>query len=463
MPTVTKIPATVKREESAPAESLKKQRVAAYARVSTDHEDQQNSYEAQCDYYRRFITGNGAWEFAGIYADEGISGTSTKKREGFNRMVEDALAGRIDLILTKSVSRFARNTVDSLTTIRRLKERGVEVYFEKENIRTFDARGELLISIMSSLAQEESRSISQNVTWGQRKRFADGRATVPFSRFLGYDRGENGELVINPEEAETVRLIYGEFLSGLSYTAIAKKLTGLGVMTPAGGRIWRAGTVGSILTNEKYKGCALLQKSYTADYLTKKLVPNDGAVPQYYVEDSHPAVIEPAVFDLVQERIGKRRETEGFSGRTIFSSKLRCGCCGAWYGPKVWHSTDRYRRIVWQCNARYGDGRRCASKRLTEEEIKSAFVRVVNRLADREALLADLCEIRDTLTRGEGREPDAGSRRGELDRFIGTVEEADGAVTEFDEAMWSALVDFVTVDGEGGMTFTLADGCETGA
>ena len=463
MPTVTKIPATVKREKSAPAESFKKQRVAAYARVSTDHEDQHNSYEAQCDYYRRFITGNGAWEFAGIYADEGISGTSTKKREGFNRMVEDALAGRIDLILTKSVSRFARNTVDSLTTIRRLKERGVEVYFEKENIRTFDARGELLISIMSSLAQEESRSISQNVTWGQRKRFADGRATVPFSRFLGYDRGENGELVINPEEAETVRLIYGEFLSGLSYTAIAKKLTGLGVMTPAGGRIWRAGTVGSILTNEKYKGCALLQKSYTADYLTKKLVPNDGAVPQYYVEDSHPAVIEPAVFDLVQERIRKRRATEGFSGKTIFSSKLRCGCCGAWYGPKVWHSTDRYRRIVWQCNARYGDGRRCASKRLTEEELRSAFVRLVNRLADREALLADLCEIRDALTGDGARELDAGIRRGELDRFIGTVEESDGAVTEFDEAMWSALVDFITVDGQGGMTFTLEDGTETGA
>ena len=216
MATVTKIPATVSRFTAAPIAAKTKRKVAAYARVSTDHEDQQNSYEAQCDYYTTYIQGNDEWEFAGIYADEGISGTSTKRREGFNRMVEDALAGKIGLILTKSVSRFARNTVDSLTTIRKLKEHGTEVYFEKENIWTFDSKGELLISIMSSLAQEESRSISLNVTWGQRKRFADGKATVPFGRFLGYDRGEHGELVINEEEADTVRIIYAEFVAGLS-------------------------------------------------------------------------------------------------------------------------------------------------------------------------------------------------------------------------------------------------------
>jgi len=215
-----------------------------------------------------------------VYSDEGISGTSTKRREGFNRMVEDALAGKIGLILTKSVSRFARNTVDSLTTIRKLKEHGTEVYFEKENIWTFDSKGELLLTIMSSLAQEESRSISLNVTWGQRKRFADGKATVPFGRFLGYDRGEHGELVINEEEADTVRIIYAEFLTGLSYTAIAKKLTELGIKSPAGNDVWNNSTVKSILSNEKYKGCALLQKGYTVDYLTKKRIKNDGAVPQ---------------------------------------------------------------------------------------------------------------------------------------------------------------------------------------
>lgn len=303
MATVTKIPATVSRYTAAPIESRVKRKVAAYARVSTDHEDQLNSYEAQCDYYRNYIQGNDEWEFAGIYADEGISGTSTRKRDGFNRMVEDALAGKIGLILTKSVSRFARNTVDSLSTIRELKAHGTEVYFEKENIWTFDSKGELLISIMSSLAQEESRSISLNVTWGWRKRFADGKPVVPFKRFLGYDRGEHGELVVNEEEADTVRMIYGEFIAGLSFIAIARKLEGLGIKSPAGNDHWQACTVKSILTNEKYKGCALLQKCYTEDYLTKKVVVNDGAVPQYYVEGSHPAIIDPAVFDRVQDLI----------------------------------------------------------------------------------------------------------------------------------------------------------------
>jgi len=519
MATVTKIPATISRFTAAPIESREKRKVAAYARVSTDHDDQLNSYEAQCDHYTNYIKGNEEWEFAGIYADEGISGTSTKGREGFNRMVEDALAGKIGLILTKSVSRFARNTVDSLTTIRKLKDHGTEVYFEKENIWTFDSKGELLISIMSSLAQEESRSISQNVTWGQRKRFADGKVTVPFKRFLGYDRGEKGELVINPEEAETVKLIYGEFLSGLSCTAIAKKLTELGIKTPSGNDVWGDGTVKSILTNEKYKGCALLQKQYTADYLTKKLVNNNGEVPQYYVEGSHPAIIEPAVFDRVQDMIEMRSKRQSYSGCTIFSSRIMCGCCGGWYGSKVWHSNDRYRRVVWQCNAKYRDKKKCGTPHLTEDEIKAAFVRAMNKVVkDRRQLIADLREIRETYTGVEGleqtlRELDArmnidadavnehiaqnarvaqdqdvynkehdilvskfeatkaerervaaeirqkGIRRREFDRFIGEVEKLPEVVTEFDEAMWSAMVESVTVKENGEMLFMLT--CET--
>ena len=251
MATVTKIPATVSRYTATPIQTRVRRKVAAYARVSTDHEDQLNSYEAQCDYYTTYIQANDEWEFAGVYSDEGISGTSTRRRDGFNRMVEDALAGRIGLILTKSVSRFARNTVDSLTTIRKLKEHGTEVYFEKENIWTFDSKGELLLTIMSSLAQEESRSISLNVTWGQRKRFADGKATAPFSVFLGYDRGENGEFVINPEQAEIVKIIYGEFLKGFSFKAIARKLTEMGIKSPKGKDVWNESTVKSILTNEK--------------------------------------------------------------------------------------------------------------------------------------------------------------------------------------------------------------------
>ena len=258
MATVTKIPATVSRYTAAPIAAKQKRKVAAYARVSTDHEDQQNSYEAQCDYYEHYIRANDEWEYAGLYSDEGVTGTSTRKRDGFNRMVEDALAGRIGLILTKSVSRFARNTVDSLTTIRKLKEHGTEVYFEKENIWTFDNRGELLITIMSSLAQEESRSISENVTWGHRKRMADGKVAVAYSHFLGYDKGEDGSLVINPEEAKVIRLIYGEFLSGLSYKAIARKLTAQGIKTPAGKDRWNDSTVKSILMNVSILG--LIQK-----------------------------------------------------------------------------------------------------------------------------------------------------------------------------------------------------------
>lgn len=270
MAKVITIPATRSRYTADPIGSRKKRRVAAYARVSTDHEEQQSSYEAQVDYYTNYIKGRDDWEFVSVYADEGITGCNTKKREGFNTMVEDALAGRIDLIITKSVSRFARNTVDSLTTIRKLKENKVECYFEKENIWTFDGKGELLLTIMSSLAQEESRSISENYTWGQRKRFADGKVTVPFKRFLGYDRGKDGNLVINEAEAVIVRRIYGMFLQGRSPYAIAKALTGESIPTPGGKENWSGSTVRSILTNEKYKGDALLQKVYTVDFLSKK-------------------------------------------------------------------------------------------------------------------------------------------------------------------------------------------------
>jgi DNA invertase Pin-like site-specific DNA recombinase len=296
--TVTTIPATINRFTSAAIGEARKRRTAGYARVSTDHEEQLTSYEAQVDYYTNYIKSREDWEFISVYTDEGISATSTAKRDGFNRMVTDALEGRIDLIITKSVSRFARNTVDSLSTIRKLKEKGVEVYFEKENNWTFDGKGELLITIMSSLAQEESRSISENCTWGQRKRFSDGKVSVPYKRFLGYDKGENDTLKINEEEAVLVRLIYKMFLEGSTPHGIAKHLTGQGIPTPGGKAVWGATTIKSILTNEKMKGDALLQKSYTVDFLTKRKKVNEGEVPQYYVENAHPAIIEPAVFEL---------------------------------------------------------------------------------------------------------------------------------------------------------------------
>ena len=374
---------------------------------------------------------------------------------------------------------------------------------------------------MSSLAQEESRSISLNVTWGWHKRFADGKPVVPFGRFLGYDRGESGELVINEEEADTVRIIYAEFLAGLSFTAIAKKLTELGIKSPAGNDVWNSGTVKSILSNEKYKGCALLQKGYTADYLTKKRVKNDGAVPQYYVEDSHPAIIEPEVFDRVQDLIDLRSRTKCYSGCTIFSAKIKCGCCGGWYGSKVWHSTDRYRRVVWRCNSKYKDkANRCGTPHLTEDEVKAAFIRMVNRLsADRTPLLVDLREIQQTYSGTDDLErqlrelderlnhdADAvqdliaqnarvaqnqdeynaqydalvsqyedtkerrdkvaaeirqkGIRRREFQRFITALEKLPEEVTEFEESMWSELVESMTVYTKDDLRFTLPCGTE---
>lgn len=235
-----------------PGPAAKKRRVAGYARVSTDKDEQYTSYEAQVDYYTQFIRRHADWEFVKVYTDEGISGLETRKRDGFNEMIEDAMSGTIDLILTKSVSRFARNTVDSLVTIRKLKDKGVEVYFEKENIYSLDGKGELLLTIMSSLAQEESRSISENVTWGQRKRFSDGKVSLPYKQFLGYERGETKDdpPVVNPEQAVLVRRIYRTFMEGKTVGVIAKELTAEGVPTPAGKDKWRASTINSILQNE---------------------------------------------------------------------------------------------------------------------------------------------------------------------------------------------------------------------
>ena len=289
-----------------PTVDHQKRRVAAYARVSTDSDEQLSSYEAQVDFYTRHIKSNPEWEFVNVYTDEGISGTNTKKREGFNRMVADALDGRIDLILTKSISRFARNTVDTLTTVRKLKEKNVEVYFEKENIYTLDAKGEVMITIMSSLAQEESRSISENVTWGIRKSMADGKIILAYKNFLGYEKGEDGLPKIVEEEARIVREIYRMFLDGKTVRTIADHLTSQGIPTPRGKEKWCVSTIISILTNEKYKGDALLQKVYTADFLNKKKFKNTNVLPQYYVENFHPAIFDGETFNLVQTELAKR-------------------------------------------------------------------------------------------------------------------------------------------------------------
>lgn len=403
MPEVTVIPATKNIHTKAPTKSHTKRRVAAYARVSTDSEEQLTSYEAQVDYYTKYIKRNPDWRFVGVYTDEGISATNTRKREGFNRMIADALDGKIDLIVTKSVSRFARNTVDSLTAVRKLKEHGTEVYFEKEGIYTFDSKGELLITIMSSLAQEESRSISENVTWGQRKRFADGKVSLPYKAFLGYRKGADGLPEIVPEEAETVRLIYKLFIGGRTINYIANHLTQLDIPTPRGNAKWNTTTVESILTNEKYKGSAVLQKKFTVDFLTKKVKKNEGEVPQYYVEHSHPAIIAPEEWERVQGEL-QMRKSKGKHRNSLspFSSKIICGDCGTPYGAKVWHSTsEKYRRTVWQCNGKFKGAEKCTTTHLYEDKIEELFLSAVCKLTDDRKDLIDTCnrlknELADT-------------------------------------------------------------------
>ena len=396
---ITVIPATLDRHTGIPTHAHHKRRVAGYARVSTDSEEQQTSYEAQVDYYTQYIKANPDWQFVAVYTDEGISATNTKRRDGFNRMVQDALDGKIDLIVTKSVSRFARNTVDSLTTVRKLKEKGVEVYFQKENIYTLDSKGELLITIMSSLAQEESRSISENVTWGQRKRFADGKVTMPYRHFLGYRKGADGQPEIVPEEAALVQRIYRLFMQGKTAHAIGKVLTAEEIPTPAGKTKWQASTIESILQNEKYRGDARLQKKFTVDFLQKKMKVNEGEVPQYYVENSHPAIIEPEEWDLVQAEFSRRKALcSRYSATSIFSTMIFCGDCGSVYGSKVWHSTNKYRRTIWQCNDKFKGEHRCTTPHLYEKDIKELFLRAFGKLmVSREHILEDIRLVQATL------------------------------------------------------------------
>ena len=259
-------------------------------------------------------------------------------------------------------------------------------------------QGEILLTILSSLSQEEARSISENVTWGLRKRFADGKFSVGYSRFLGYDKGEEGNLAINEEQAKIVRLIFRFFLEGMTACKIAKELAARHILTVTGKEKWNAKTIRGVLANEKYMGCARIQKTFTPNFLTKKAVKNCGQVPSYFVEQSHPAIIAPAVFEMVQREMERRtREGRSYSGVSIFSGKIRCGECGGYFGSKVWHSTDKYRRTVYRCNKKY-DGQKCQTRHVTEEEIKEAFVTAFNRLVtEREEIAANARLVRQTL------------------------------------------------------------------
>ncbi|MFL0194819.1 recombinase family protein [Clostridium sp. WILCCON 0269] len=368
---------------------IKKKRVCAYCRVSTNNEEQLESYENQVSYYTNYIQSNPEWQYVDIYADEGISGTGTKNRTEFLRMIKDAREGKIDLVLTKSISRFARNTMDLLKYVRELKERGISVLFQKENIDTLDSKGEVFLTIFSSIAQDESRNISENSRWGIVKGFNDGKVFCNTTRFLGYDKDENGELVINQKEAEVVKRIYREYLEGKSYKGIAKELEKDGIPTGTGNKRWWDSTIIGILTNEKYCGILLQQKTITVDYLSHKRVKNRGIDKQYKIEDNHEAIIPKEVFQKVQEEKEGRAELKGnikgdrskYSSKYPFSGKVICGDCGNTFRRRTWNSTNSSKKIVWQCKTYIEKGKdACTAKSVDERILEKAFVDVFNRL-----------------------------------------------------------------------------------
>lgn len=363
--------------------------MAAYCRVSTNQEEQLLSYENQVRFYTAYITSNPSYEFAGVYADEGISATNTKKRDEFNRMIKDCKAGKIDTIITKSISRFARNTLDCLNYVRELKELGIGIIFEKENINTLDAKGEVLLTILSSLAQDESRSISENSTWGIQRRFEQGKVHVNHNKFLGYTKDENGNLIVDQKQAKVVQRIYSDFLHGYSPQAIARKLAEEGIENGNHSTKWYESNIRQILTNEKYKGDALLQKTFTVDFLSKKRTKNNGQMPQYYVEDSHEAIIDKVTWECVQLEMERRKKFLDEHGirqyscnpDSPFAGRIICGKCGKAYGRKVWNIYgEKGPRYVWQCSERYKEKGviGCNSEHVDEDAIKNAFIDAYN-------------------------------------------------------------------------------------
>lgn len=375
---------------------MKALRVAAYCRVSTLMEQQESSYEVQVSYYTEKIKSNPNWKLAGIYADDGKSATSTRKRADFQTMIDDCMAGKIDMVITKSISRFARNTVDSLIHIRKLKEKNIAVYFEKEGINTLEGSGELLITILSSQAQEESRNISENCRWGIVRRFENGKIIVNHSKFMGYTKDKEGNLVIVPEEAAVVRRIFRLFLEGNSSYRIKRLLEADGVRTATGKTVWQSTVIDKMLINEKYMGDALLQKTYTVDFLTKKKVMNKGIVPQYYVEDDHEPIIPKELFHRVQEEKARRAsiyrtdtkkkniEVKGkYSSKYVLSDIMFCAECGQPYRRQVW-SKYGVKRAVWRCDNRLKHGsKRCKhSPTLKEEILHEAIMKAVNSVVE---------------------------------------------------------------------------------
>ena len=391
----TKAPETLRKAQDG------KMRVAAYCRVSTDSEEQLNSYEAQKSYYTQKIQDSPDWEMAGIYADEGITGTSLKKRTEFKKMITACKRGHIDLIITKSLSRFARNTVDCLETVRLLKANGIGVYFEKENINTLTESSEFLITLFSGFAQAESESLSKNVAWGKAKSAEAGKVTFQYKKMLGYRKGADGQPEIVPEEAEVIKRIYHRYLDGCTLGQIKRELDEDNVPTAQGVDSWSPAIIHNILTNEKYIGDALLQKTYVTDCISKKVKKNQGERAMYYVENNHPAIISREVFDQVRNEMTRRSskrkvlqksgktELGKYSGKYALTELLVCGECGSPYKRVTWARNGK-KRIVWRCVSRLEFGTKYChnSPTLDENKLHSAILAAMNEFA---AIRQEVC------------------------------------------------------------------------
>jgi site-specific DNA recombinase len=394
---VTKIPkktVTViepKRSLIVDKEKYHQQRVAAYCRVSTDSEEQLTSYTTQKKVYSEMIAARKDWEFAGLYADEGISGTRADKRPQFKKMINDCLSGKIDYIITKSVSRFARNTVDCLDHVRILKAKGIGVFFEEQNIDTLKIDSELYLVIYAGFAQSESESMSKNITWTFRKKFEDGNSVFMYKKLLGYKKGEDGMPEIVPEEAALVKRVYNMYLAGETPRRISAAMKAEKIEIPGKSLSFSESMISGILTNEKYCGDSVLQKTVTIDCISKTRRKNTGEAPMYYVQNSHPAIISREVFHKTQEELMRRKTrtpqsskssitATGKYSRFALTDVLVCAECGSRYKRVTWTASGQ-KKIVWRCINRLDYGKKYCKTSPTVDEIKlhSAIMRALNQ------------------------------------------------------------------------------------
>ncbi len=391
------IPATVNITEEI-KKCYRQLRVAAYCRVSTKQEEQLNSYEVQKSHYEERIRSEPKWTLVGIFADKGISGTSTKHRDEFNKLIRQCKKGKVDMIITKSISRFARNTLDCIKITRMLREINVDVYFEEQNLHSIDASSEFYISIYGSVAQSESENMSANIIWGREQSARRGNVSFQYKNFLGYRKGADGKPEINPEEAEIVRMIYNRFLAGDSFIEICKHLEEQRIPSPGGKDTWQRSTIQSILSNEKYKGDAIINKTYIDNCISKKVKVNNGERPKYYVENNHPAIIDAGTFGRVQEelarrsgktkvkQVGTKTEQGKYSSKYALTELLVCGECGTPYRRCTWTARGK-KKIVWRCINRLDYGKKYChqSPSIEESVLQEAIMKAIMQTAKQNA------------------------------------------------------------------------------